>query len=347
MPIQRILHMRKPPGFKPAVQRWSAQFPENIAHIHVGYYGTQGPDDDAIAESPFSTWQSAALADAAGPQAHDFVRFVDAAGRVNRILIAYWTDVARFNAWRKAEWNTAFWEHPARLSEPTGYFREELRVVLGRHETIYFVDFAGGVARCPGVHLEKTFESGYWRAARDRIPRAAHDALESSLPGPLSMASRATAGARFVVFPPKNLVVIRSGQYWERCGEEQLAEYTHRIRPRLEAGLEFFSQNPGETGCCVLRYMHHVDEQGYLKAESSVHGIFHSLADLERWAENHATHKAIYAEAFRQLMTYKERRELRTWHEVFVLEGHDQLFEYLNCHPRTGLLPYFDAARIP
>jgi hypothetical protein len=92
--------------------------------------------------------------------------------------------------------------------------------------------------------------------------------------------------------------------------------------------------------------MRHRDDAGQLRDESSVHGVFKSLADLERWSEDHGTHKAIFAEAFRQLKTYQERRELRTWHEVFVLVAADQRFEYLNCHPRTGLLPYFEAVRL-
>ncbi len=346
MPTERTIPMRKPEGFKPAVQRWSARLGDESADFVVGYYGIQGAQEADIQTSLFSAWKNVFLAHAARPAAYDDVQFVDSAGKINWMMIAYWTDVDRFQTWRNAQVNNAFWENPSRLSEPTGYFREELRIKPDRYETIYFVDFRGGVARCPEVRLEKTFESGYWGAARDRIPTAAHDTLESPLPGPLSMTARTTEGARFVVVPPKNLAVIRSGQYWERCGEQQLAEYTNRMRPRLEAGLEFLSQNPVETGCCVLRYMHHVDELGCLKAESSVHGIFHSFSDLERWTRDHATHKAIYAEAFRQLMTYKERRELRTWHEVFVLDSEGQHFEYLNCHPRTGLLPYFDAQRM-
>jgi len=33
--------------------------------------------------------------------------------------------------------------------------------------------------------------------------------------------------------------------------------------------------------------------------------------------------------------------ELRTYHEVYVIDRHTR-FEYVNCHPETGLLPYFD-----
>jgi aliphatic aldoxime dehydratase len=43
---------------------------------------------------------------------------------------------------------------------------------------------------------------------------------------------------------------------------------------------------------------------------------------------------------------YGSLNQLRTWHEVFVLPAEGQHFEYLNCAPRTGLLPYFDGERL-
>jgi hypothetical protein len=38
--------------------------------------------------------------------------------------------------------------------------------------------------------------------------------------------------------------------------------------------------------------------------------------------------------------------ELRTWHEVAILRDRTE-FEYINCHPETGLLPFFDAEEFP
>lgn len=343
---ERTIPMRKPPGFVPAVQRWSARFPDAVSQLQVGSYGVQGVDDAALRESPFAAWLAAALADEAAPAAHDRLRFVDSAGMVNHVLVGYWTDPARFAAWRDAAWNAGWWTSPARLAEPTGYWREELCVALERQETIFFADFVGGAARCPEARLEKTFESGYWGAMRDRIPAAASDPLASPLDGPLAPIERATRGTRWCVRPPANLAVIRSGQYWQNCQGVQREEFFTRVRPRLEDGLRFLAGSPEESGCCSLRYMLHLDDSGEPREETSVVGIFRSLADLERWAEDHATHKAIHGEAFRQLKLYKEHRELRTWHEVFVLAAEDQRFEYLSCHPHTGLLPFFDALRV-
>ena len=35
--------------------------------------------------------------------------------------------------------------------------------------------------------------------------------------------------------------------------------------------------------------------------------------------------------------------DLQLWHEVAVLPHKEQLFEYVNCHPGTGLLPFFES----
>ena len=34
-------------------------------------------------------------------------------------------------------------------------------------------------------------------------------------------------------------------------------------------------------------------------------------------------------------------KELKLWHEVSITPAAGQVFEYINCHPGTGLLPYF------
>jgi len=67
-------------------------------------------------------------------------------------------------------------------------------------------------------------------------------------------------------------------------------------------------------------------------------GIFQSLGHLERWAHDHPTHLAIYARAMAERKKYQDRLELRTYHEIYVLNEATE-FRYLNCHSETGLLP--------
>jgi len=63
-----------------------------------------------------------------------------------------------------------------------------------------------------------------------------------------------------------------------------------------------------------------------------------SLAALERWAESHPTHVAIFGAAMRYLSKLGPAARLKLYHEVSVVDAHEQFFEYRNCHPATGLL---------
>jgi aldoxime dehydratase len=63
-----------------------------------------------------------------------------------------------------------------------------------------------------------------------------------------------------------------------------------------------------------------------------------SLAALERWAESHPTHVRIFGAAMKYLSTLGPAAKLRLYHEVTVARADEQFFEYLNCHPQTGML---------
>ena len=51
------------------------------------------------------------------------------------------------------------------------------------------------------------------------------------------------------------------------------------------------------------------------------------------------THKAIFGQAMRYLAARGPAARLRLYHEVTVAAADDEPdFEYLNCHPGTGML---------
>ena len=83
------------------------------------------------------------------------------------------------------------------------------------------------------------------------------------------------------------------------------------------------------------------DAQGMPLKRSFGLGYFLTLGHLEQWAASHPTHLAIFARFIAMLRQYKFKVGLRLWHEVSVLPQGDQIFEYINCNPATGLLPYF------
>ncbi len=104
-------------------------------------------------------------------------------------------------------------------------------------------------------------------------------------------------------------------------------------------GMNFLRDHKVATGCMSLRIMTNLNEDGAPCQETSVAAYFLSLARLEGWAASHETHLDIYRHAIDMNRLHQEKREVVTWHELFVLQdGH--AFEYVNCHPATGVLPF-------
>ena len=62
------------------------------------------------------------------------------------------------------------------------------------------------------------------------------------------------------------------------------------------------------------------------------------MAALERWAEAHPTHLAIFSAAMKYLSTIGPAAKLKLYHEGTVAAADEQHLEYYNCHPKTGML---------
>lgn len=87
----------------------------------------------------------------------------------------------------------------------------------------------------------------------------------------------------------------------------------------------------------------HGDPDPRRRLETCSAGFFRSLKDLEAWASQHPTHHKIFHGAHAHSTRFgKDAFKMRTWHEVAVLKPGEVSFEYYNCHPRTGLLPFVD-----
>ena len=56
---------------------------------------------------------------------------------------------------------------------------------------------------------------------------------------------------------------------------------------------------------------------------------------LERWAESHPTHLRIFVTFMR---VAAQVTKLQLYHEVSVFDRDSQGYEYINCHPSTGLM---------
>jgi len=340
--VRRTLPMRKPGGHVPPVPRWRVDLGYAWRLLTILYAGAQARDDAVLAASGFRPWLETQWRAEGGPYSWEWSRYVDAAGCVNLVCVAYWVDEDRFSHWKRAAGYEDWWR-----GEPDGVgrFRELMRVPPERLENNYSKpDYKVGFARYEPSGFVGHEETGYWGAMRDRIPLSAADPFDP--PAGTMMRPQPWRGpGRWRVELPGNLAVIRSGQHWEDCEGEQLDNYLRNLQPALDAGMRHLVETPMISGCCSLRYMQNIGPDGSPRRESCGLGHFLSLAHLEAWAEAHPTHHAIYHRAIDTAKRYGAGRQLRTWHEVFVLPTGGQEFEYVNCHESTGLLPWCDAQR--
>lgn len=337
----RSVPERRPAGHQPAAPRFSLRWTKPVSMLTSVYFGIQARELDWQTESGFFERLRGWFDRPDGPQAHEIMRCEDENGYINGILVAYWTHPGDYANWHEGSGFDAWFGDAARLTEPQGYWRETISVPYDRHETIYSgPHYPIGIARTKDTVIVSITTNGYFGAARDRLPLSAIDELESPLGDFMpAAASPRSEGARLLVTLPHNVAMLRSGQFWEGAGQAQHDDYLQELQPKLMRGMNYLRNNKADTGCMSLRTMINLNEDGSLRAETSVAAYFLSMTPLEKWAASHQTHLDIYQHAIAMNRLHKEKREVITWHELFVLqEGH--AFDYVNCHPQTGMLPY-------
>lgn len=339
----RTIPARRPEGFKPPVQRYQLRWPLPVHTVVTEYFAMQGEVFDWPAQRSFITRVREGLSEPDGPGAHEIMRNDDKRGFTEVIVVAYWLDTLAHARWSQSSRLVRWLAAPERLDGSCGYWRETMSVPFDRLETNYsYTDYKIGLARCAPGELVAHDTNAYFGAMRDRIPISAIDPLESPHGRSMPHApDRTTRRRRIRIVPPLNLTAIRSGQYWAKAGPEQHNDYTENLQRKLNIGMSYIDGNRDATGCCTMRMMFNIDEEGRALDESSALAYFLSLGHLEGWSHSHPTHLDIYHHAIAMMRKYKEKREVRTWHEVYVLASGGGVFEYVNCHPETGLLPYF------
>ncbi len=329
---------RMPQSWEPPYPAWSAEFATDISEVIVAYFGTQA----RAGGGGYCQTLNQFFRSSNGPENVETGRFIDREGYETTIIAAYWTSPTRYDAWQIESGFSGWWSHPQRVQEPNGYFREVMCIPLERLETLFSTQDLVGVSKTGQKLGAPIPEHGYWGAMRDRIPHSAHNDLCSSHGESLPKLGRTvTEGKRIRVKVPENLAVIRSGQNWTDCQGTELETYRQTVYPVLLKGMQFLRDHPWDVGCCDMRFVTEVEADGRPLMKSYGLGYFLTLGHLERWAASHPTHLAIFGRFMDMVKKHNSQLDLKLWHEVSVLPGVGQVFEYINCHPGTGLLPYF------
>ncbi|GBR54056.1 aldoxime dehydratase [Neokomagataea thailandica NBRC 106555] len=261
-------------------------------------------------------------------------RFVDKAGWNNLVTIGYWPTPEAYETW----WRThqGWWNDPAREASDVGLYREIFLPHKTHLETLFNTNNEfEGVGTILGSFSDSPIqEHSYWGGMRDRLPASQTDELHSS--GERRIVEK--NGQRLTILGHQGMTLIRSGQ---DCSLMQTAErelYFTRIEPTLIQGMNFLRDEGLAIGCYFNRFMRICADRGGKAERSFGMSVWHTLSDLEHWAEHHPTHKAIFNEFLTVVQALKGQLELRVFHEVAVLHSDNQIFEYIGCHPETGML---------
>ncbi|KAB2812503.1 phenylacetaldoxime dehydratase family protein [Pimelobacter simplex] len=338
----RTLSRRVADDYAPPFPMFVGRGPQDLQQVVMASFGVQYADEDRRPQALAALRHivgTFALAD--GPAHHDLTHHLDNQGHHNLMVLAYWADPAAYCRWLRSDEVAGWWASDERLTEGLGYFREIVAPRVEQLETLYaFTEDFPGVGTLMPQASGEIEEHGYWGSARDRMPISQTDWMEAS--GELTVVEGDPAqGGRVVVRGHDNICLIRSGQDWRAAGPDERDLYVDEILPTLQDGMDFLRDNGQDHGCYSNRFVRSIDLDGNELDESYNLGHWRSLDLLERWAESHPTHLRIFVTFFR-VVTGLEK--LRLYHEVSVSDGRDQTFEYINCHPATGMLR---DARVP
>ncbi|MED4084621.1 phenylacetaldoxime dehydratase family protein, partial [Halalkalibacterium halodurans] len=206
-------------------------------------------------------------------------------------------------------------------------------------ETLHSGENINGVSNFSPLQYTKVHD--YWGSMRDRIPASKHHNFNSLYKKDnLKPMVSNTKENRIRVYLPDNFCIIRTAQNWSECSDEERDTYLSLVEPVLKQGEDYIRNNPTETGCLSSKFVYEISLAGDSQDKSCVIAYFLSLSDLEDWSRAHPLHLNIYKTFFKMLEKYNFKTELALWHEVSVLKKEQAIFEYINCHSKTGLLPY-------
>jgi aldoxime dehydratase len=328
-----------PKDWGPPYPSWSAAFAPEVQAVVIGYFAVQFNSGTA---DEFKDWMDPALSIDNAPLHHEQASYVDVEGYTNYVYICYWTSQDCYADWIASLQVEAWWNDAARLNGTVGFWREVIFAPMERLETLFSSEDGAGMAALAPGFTGPIQEHGYWGGMRDRMPASKNNDFRSKIGDkPAYLPAVGSKAKRVRITPPENICLIRSAQNWTQCQGGELALYQNDVHPVLIEGMNFIRDNPLDTGCISCRFMDDLTEAGEKQAKTFGMAYFLTMAHLEAWVKSHPTHLAIFRSFHKMVQQLEFQVDLKLWHEVIVLPQGPHVFEYVNCHEKTGLLPYF------
>jgi aldoxime dehydratase len=330
--VTRTRHRRVPDDYQPPYPSFVARHQPKVERVVMAYFGLQYRGDAPPACAAALDWIAQQLAAAGGPRHWDRAEYIDESGYANVMSVAYWDDQKSFEGWFPSVHKA--WTGGEKNFENLGTFIEALSPSVNDYETLFSsLGRPEGIAVLADALSGDVMEHAYWGGMRDRSPNS-----QTSEMAPAGTPSLVRDGDRVRVKPHDNICLIRSGQDWSDTEAAERSMYLDDVEPVLRAGMDFLRDEGRPIGCFANRYMTVLDRDGRPTEKTYGMSWWSSLAALERWSESHPTHVRIFGAAMKYLSTLGPAAKLRLYHEVTVARAADQLFEYRNCHQRTGML---------
>jgi aldoxime dehydratase len=326
----RTRHRRVGDDHAPPYPSFVARHKPSVTRVVMAYFGLQTRGAPSVAAEQALARLALDFAASDRPTHWDRASYVDEAGFTNVVTVAYWDDRQTFDRWfpsARERWT-------GEQHNGFGTFIEALYPSVEGYETLFSsLGRPEGVAVLANGMSGEVLEHAYWGGMRDRIPLS-----QTSEMAPAGAARAIRDGARIRIIPHDNLCLIRSGQDWGDTETTERQMYLGDVEPVLREGMDFLRDQGRSIGCYANRYMTVVGPDGAVTEKSYGMSWWKSLSALERWAESHPTHVRIFGAAMKYLSTLGPAAKLRLYHEVTVARADEQLFEYVDCHPQTGML---------
>ncbi len=319
-----------PTDWEPPAPAWESVWSDRREPFVCALFGTS-----EAGRADLEEWAEVAFRNEHGPMGYERGQFYNRSDQIEYLFLAYWRQAAYSN-WVQSSVVTDWWQSPAREQAGYAIWREAFQMPFDHLETLHSTQDPHGV----GVYAEDVYgpilEHGYEGSMRDRIPISATTDLRAN--ESCTDISFKQSGQRISLQPPRNMCVIRSGQNWGLCGDEERKYYLQNVRPVLEQGMRYLRDAGEDARCYCMRLVRLLDAQWQPTDQSFGLGYGADIYTFEEWAASHSTHLAIFDEFMKMVAHFGEAMQLRLWHEVTVLPASAGHFEYINCSDGTGLL---------
>lgn len=186
LPPHRKHDLKKPPGHKPSIPRYTLRFPDTVSRIHTLYVGVQCRSQASAVRETTRELEARiqALLDDGNPEAQETFRVTEGFDQPGtRVWVAYFTSSSSRAVHNVLSLHIleGLWRSilSSEARSEIGLWREHFEVPLERLETNFSaLEHRPGLAAVKGAERIGHELTGYWGAGRDRIPASAGDMFE-------------------------------------------------------------------------------------------------------------------------------------------------------------------------